>query len=192
MKFTTISFFILLTVAPAMAQEYWGAFVLSDTWVVREARELNFGIAWNYPSARAALKAATDACRKRVRRGDCGPHGVYSRSVYGKSSAHVTKVAFSTSSHRNDAASLYGSDFDFGSVLATGINSDHEGKLFYLRQKCALVWSELGVSQEPNAPVVVFAETEEKTRAIFVRHWSRNANVSREWRNELKNYCNHN
>ena len=164
----------------------WGAFVLSSDHS-GQSRRMNYAVAWNYPSRKAAIAAAADRCATKARRGNCGGGRVY----YSEDTGYVTYVAFSTTSQDHDLSTLNNQDNSDLTHLFTGMDGDQRGKSIVLRRRCALVWSELDTKADyPNTPVVVFADSESRARAEFRSVWSKSANVSENWRNELTIYCN--
>ena len=164
----------------------WGAFVLSSDHS-GQSRRMNYAVAWNYPSRKAAIAAAADRCATKARRGNCGGGRVY----YSEDTGYVTYVAFSTTSQDHDLSTLNNQDNSDLTHLFTGMDGDQRGKSIVLRRRCALVWSELDTTADyPNTPVVVFADSESRARAEFRSVWSKSANVSENWRNELTIYCN--
>ena len=164
----------------------WGAFVLSSDHS-GQSRRMNYAVAWNYPSRKAAIAAAADRCATKARRGNCGGGRVY----YSEDTGYVTYVAFSTTSPRHDLSTLNNQNKSDKTHLFTGLDGDQRGKSIVLRRRCALVWSELDTTADyPNTPVVVFADSESRARAEFRSVWSKSANVSENWRNELTIYCN--
>ena len=164
----------------------WGAFVLSSD-RSGQSRRMNYAVAWNYPSRKAAIAAAADRCATKARRGNCGGGRVY----YSEDTGYVTYVAFSTTSQRHDLSTLNNQNKSDKTHLFTGLDGDQRGKSIVLRRRCALVWSELDTTADyPNTPVVVFADSESRARAEFRSVWSKSANVSEYWRNELTIYCN--
>ena len=113
------------------------------------------------------------------------------RVYYSEDTGYVTYVAFSTTSPRHDLSTLNNQDNSDLTHLFTGMDGDQRGKSIVLRRRCALVWSELDTTADyPNTPVVVFADSESRARAEFRSVWSKSANVSENWRNELTIYCN--
>ena len=164
----------------------WGAYVLSSDHS-GQSRRMNYAVAWNYPSRKAAIAAAADRCATKARRGNCGGGRVY----YSEDTGYVTYVAFSTTSQRHDLSTLNNQNKSDKTHLFTGLDGDQRGKSIVLRRRCALVWSELDTTADsPNTPVVVFADSESRARAEFRSVWSKSANVSENWRNELTIYCN--
>ena len=164
----------------------WGAFVLSSDHS-GQSRRMNYAVAWNYPSRKAAIAAAADRCATKARRGNCGGGRVY----YSEDTGYVTDVAFSTTSQRHDLSTLNNQNKSDKTHLFTGLDGDQRGKSIVLRRRCALVWSELDTTADyPNTPVVVFADSESRARAEFRSVWSKSANVAENWRNELTIYCN--
>ena len=170
----------------ASGSSLWGAFVLSSDHS-GQSRRMNYAVAWNYPSRKAAIAAAADRCATKARRGNCGGGRVY----YSEDTGYVTYVAFSTTSQRHDLSTLNNQNKSDKTHLFTGLDGDQRGKSIVLRRRCALVWSELDTTADyPNTPVVVFADSESRARAEFRSVWSKSANVSENWRNELTIYCN--
>ena len=164
----------------------WGAFVLSSDHS-GQSRRMNYAVAWNYPSRKAAIAAAADRCATKARRGNCGGGRVY----YTEDTGYVTYVAFSTTSQRHDLSTLNNQNKSDKTHLFTGLDGDQRGKSIVLRRRCALVWSELDTTADyANTPVVVFADSESRARAEFKSVWSKSANVSENWRNELTIYRN--
>ena len=164
----------------------WGAFVLSSDHS-GQSRRMIYAVAGNYPSRKAAIAAAADRCATNARRGKCGGGRVY----YSEDTGYVTYVAFSTTSLRHDLSTLNNQNKSDKTHLFTGLDGDQRGKSIVLRRRCALVWSELDTTADyPNTPVVVFADSESRARAEFRSVWSKSANVSENWRNELTIYCN--
>ena len=170
----------------ASGSSLWGAFVLSSDHS-GQSRRMIYAVAGNYPSRKAAIAAAADNCATKARRGKCGGGRVY----YSEDTGYVTYVAFSTTSPRHDLSTLNNQDNSDLTHLFTGMDGDQRGKSIVLRRRCALVWSELDTTADyPNTPVVVFADSESRARAEFRSVWSKSANVSENWRNELTIYCN--
>ena len=60
----------------ASGSSLWGAFVLSSDHT-GTSRHMNYAVAWNYSSRKAAIEAAADRCATKARRGNCGGGRVY-------------------------------------------------------------------------------------------------------------------
>ena len=112
----------------------WGAFVLSSDHS-GQSRRMNYAVAWNYPSRKAAIAAAADRCATKARRGNCGGGRVY----YSEDTGYVTYVAFSTTSQRHDLSTLNNQNKSDKTHLFTGLDGDQHGKSSVLRRRCALV-----------------------------------------------------
>ena len=74
------------------SKEYWGSLIASANSHNYSNAETVYGLAWNYPSASEAVKAAIGVCERRG--------GVHCRTV------DRLILTFSTSSPRHDAESL--------------------------------------------------------------------------------------
>ena len=164
--------------------QQWGAYVISRTDAGRK-----FVVSWNRASREAAIKAAVKKCNSSSTSGDCSRPYAGPRRGPSPDRDYVTHVAFSSEAQRNDLARLF-PQWPGMKNVATGMIPDLHGQSLVINRPCVLVWSELSTNPTPGTPVARFGDTEAEVRASFQEHNSRNANVSRNWREEIQVRCN--